>query len=86
MAPATAVEVSGDLKIASPLGRFWRERREIGLRIGEGFEVWEGGGVMLRDLALNMTIDAMVAAIRGSGCEIEVRSKCKKGKEAWVSL
>lgn len=70
MAPAMAVpvreedkfEFSMGLEVMRPLGRFWRERREIGLKVGL-VELNLLVELILKHLELSMAIVDMVAAI-----------------------
>lgn len=71
MAPAMAVPVKvddmsfwawRDFKEASPFGRFWMDKREVGFEVGlMGLEIL--GVLVLKHLALRIAIVAMVAAI-----------------------
>lgn len=61
---ADRVRLSG-LEDSRPFGRFWMDRRKMGLVVGlQGFRVL-GELLELKHFALRMAIDAMVAAIDG---------------------
>eukprot|EP00268_Persea_americana_P008991 TRINITY_DN1353_c0_g1_i1.p2 TRINITY_DN1353_c0_g1~~TRINITY_DN1353_c0_g1_i1.p2 ORF type:complete len:153 (+),score=29.22 TRINITY_DN1353_c0_g1_i1:573-1031(+) len=80
MAPAMAgaksddgFELSLGLEVVRPLGRFWSERREIGLMVGLDGLTWLGE-LMLKHLALSMAIVTMVAMDAAGVCGLWPRS------------